>query len=341
MLEQAPTSLDHDGPLKRICPSLRCSPPPTAPSSPLGTSRGAQATSPLWRPLKVRDTSGFLPSELLQVADIVHVVRDAQRFPPRVSISCPCLYGLIRSCLHARGCCELSSASAGYMSLPSRGRSEWGRRFGIPLDMFHPASSVGLPPYLDGPAGSVALDSSYDPFRLYSPICSQPPTPRFNGVLLTAVNSANEASVLQQEVSSLLLKGAIEEVPSSDLNRGFFSWYFLVPKKDGGLRPILDLRRLNYSLYRGKFRMLTLKSILSQVQEGDWFVTVDLKDAYFHIQVVQRHRKFLRFAFGGKACQYKVLPFGLALAPRTFTKCMDAALAPAEAPGHPDPQLPG
>ncbi len=52
---------------------------------------------------------------------------------------------------------------------------------------------------------------------------------------------------------------------------------------DGGLRPILDLRRLNYSLYRGKFRMLTLKSILSQVQEGDWFVTVDLKDAYFHI----------------------------------------------------------
>ncbi len=61
---------------------------------------------------------------------------------------------------------------------------------------------------------------------------------------------------------------------------------------------------------------------------GDWFVTIDLKDAYFHIQVVQRHRKFLRFAFGGKAYQYKVLPFGLALAPRTFTKCMDAALAP-------------
>ncbi len=34
-------------------------------------------------------------------------------------------------------------------------------------------------------------------------------------------------------------------------------------------------------------------------------------------------RKILRFAFGGKAYQYKVLPFGLALAPRTFTKCMD------------------
>ncbi len=79
--------------------------------------------------------------------------------------------------------------------------------------------------------------------------------------------------------------------------------------------------------------MLTMKTIMSQVQEGDWFVTIDLKDAYFHIQVVQRHRRFLRFAFGGKAYQYKVLPFGLALAPRTFTKCMDAALAPLRLQG--------
>ncbi len=79
--------------------------------------------------------------------------------------------------------------------------------------------------------------------------------------------------------------------------------------------------------------MLTLKTIMSQIQVGDWFVTVDLKDAYFHIQVIWWHRKFLRFAFAGKAYQYKVLPFGLALAPMTFTKCMDAALAPLRLQG--------
>ncbi len=107
----------------------------------------------------------------------------------------------------------------------------------------------------------------------------------------------------------------------------------LQPKGDGGLRPILDLRRLNFSLYKRKFKMLTMRTIMSQVQKGDWFVTIDLKDAYFHIQVVHRHRRFLRFAFGGKAYQYKVLPFGLALAPRTFTKCMDAALAPLRLQG--------
>ncbi len=58
----SPTSLDRDGLLKHICPSRRCSPPPTAPSSPLVTSREAQATFPLRRLLEVRDTSGFLPS---------------------------------------------------------------------------------------------------------------------------------------------------------------------------------------------------------------------------------------------------------------------------------------
>ncbi len=155
---------------------------------------------------------------------------------------------------------------------------------------------------------------------------------RFDGVHLTVVNSASKASVLQQELSSLLQKGAIEEVPQSEVERGFFSRYFLVPKRDGGLRPILDLRRLNFSIYKGKFKMLTIKTIMS-TKEGDWFVTIDLKDAYFHIQVVQRHRRFLRFGFGGKAYQYKVLPFGLALAPRTFTKCMDAALAPLRLQG--------
>ncbi len=75
------------------------------------------------------------------------------------------------------------------------------------------------------------------------------------------------------------------------------------------------------------FRMITLKQILPQICPGDWFMSLDLKDAYFHIQVAPHHRRFSRFAFEGVAYQYKVLPFGLSLAPRTFTRCMDAALS--------------
>ncbi|XP_016150619.1 uncharacterized protein [Sinocyclocheilus grahami] len=156
--------------------------------------------------------------------------------------------------------------------------------------------------------------------------------PPFSRVLPTTVRPG-EASILSQEIVSLLEKGAIEEILPTQMESGFYSRYFVVPKKDGGFRPILDLRRLNLVLRVSKFKMLMVKSILSQVQSEDWFVTIDLKDAYFHIPIVKRHRKFLRFAFEGKAYQYCVLPIGLALAPRTFTKCMDASLAPLRLQG--------
>ncbi len=124
------------------------------------------------------------------------------------------------------------------------------------------------------------------------------------------------------------LKIALDPVRPALSESGFYSRYFLVPKKDGGLRPILDLRRLNHALMRRPFRMITLKQILSQICTEDWFCSLDLKDAYFHIQIAPHHRRFLRFAFEGVAYQYTVLPFGLSLAPRTFTRCMDAALSP-------------
>ncbi len=76
------------------------------------------------------------------------------------------------------------------------------------------------------------------------------------------------------------------------------------------------------------FRMITLKQILPQICPGDWFMSLDLKDVYFHIQVAPHRRLFLRFAFEGVAYQYKVLLFGLSLAPCPFTRWMDAALSP-------------
>ncbi len=44
---------------------------------------------------------------------------------------------------------------------------------------------------------------------------------------------------------SLLAKRAVESVSPAQNESGFYSRYFLVPKKDNGLRPILDLRQLN------------------------------------------------------------------------------------------------
>ncbi|KAI2644160.1 hypothetical protein H4Q32_028378 [Labeo rohita] len=134
------------------------------------------------------------------------------------------------------------------------------------------------------------------------------PPPPFDGVFPTLVGP-EQALVMEQEVETLLRKEAI--------------------KTDGGLRPIIDLRRLNRSVMKLKFK----KQVVSQIRSEDWFVTIDLKDAYFHVSILPQHRKFLRFAFRGETYQYRVLPFGLALSSRTFTKCVDATLVPLRLQG--------
>ncbi len=116
---------------------------------------------------------------------------------------------------------------------------------------------------------------------------------------------SEDAQVLRVEVMNFLEKGAIEIIPPAQSESGFYSRYFLVPKKDGGLRPILDLKLLNYALMKRWFRIITLKQILSQICPGDWFMSLDLKDAYIHIQVAPPSQTIIeiRIRRGGVSIQ--------------------------------------
>lgn len=48
---------------------------------------------------------------------------------------------------------------------------------------------------------------------------------------------------------------------------------------------------------------------------------INLKE-HFYFPIVLHHKHYLCFAFEGIACQFKVLPFSLSLAPRFFKRCM-------------------
>ena len=160
--------------------------------------------------------------------------------------------------------------------------------------------------------------------------CNTPPMS--DRVIFTRA-SGQAATVLREEIFSLLNKGAIQEVTSKQNRLGFYSKYFLVKKKGGGVRPILDLRALNKYLRTFKFRMLTTESLLRTVRQGDWFTSLDLKEAYHHLAVYGPHRKFLRFGFEGRIYEYTVLPFGMSLSPRVFVKVTQAAIAPLRSQG--------
>uniref|UniRef100_A0AAV2M5I6 ribonuclease H n=1 Tax=Knipowitschia caucasica TaxID=637954 RepID=A0AAV2M5I6_KNICA len=159
----------------------------------------------------------------------------------------------------------------------------------------------------------------------------KPPT-SVSPLVVTQVHSEHRA-VLLSEISTLLEKKAIREVPPGDRQVGFYSRYFLIPKKDGNLRPILDLRGLNRFIRPLRCKMLTVSRVRQFICRGDWFVTIDLKDAYFQIPIWKGHWRFLRFVFNGKVYEFQVLPFGISLAPRTFTRCMEAVLSPLRQEG--------
>ena len=113
------------------------------------------------------------------------------------------------------------------------------------------------------------------------------PPPPFGGMIQSVVQQG-QSHFLREEIVSLLRKEAISVVPPEEAASGSYSRYFLVPKKEGNYRPILDLRVLNKALMSLKFRMLTPRRLVQFIRPNDWFITIDLKDAYFHVPIHPR-----------------------------------------------------
>ena len=96
---------------------------------------------------------------------------------------------------------------------------------------------------------------------------------------------------------------------------GFYSRIFVVPKRNGKLRPVIDLSALNKFVVKTPFRMETAKSIRLAVRPGDWATSVHLTDAYFHICSAESSPEYLRFVWQGTTYEWIALPFGYSLAP--------------------------
>ena len=129
------------------------------------------------------------------------------------------------------------------------------------------------------------------------------------------------------EVSGLYDNCSVRYVPPDQVDTGVYSTYFLVDKKDGGKRLILNLKTLNRCLVKRPFKMETLSSIAPVLQLNTWMASIDLKDAYLHVPIFRGHWRFLRFFFKGQDLEFTVTPFGLSPAPMLFTRLVLAIVA--------------
>ena len=141
-----------------------------------------------------------------------------------------------------------------------------------------------------------------------------------------------KSKALFQALIELINKLVVEKVVIRS-SLAFYNRLFLVPKSNHRWRPILDLSHLNLFLKPGTFKMETPETIRLSLQRGEWVTSLDFSDAYFHIPISQRSRKYLRFFLGKKAYHFTALPFGLATAPLEFTKVVNEVKLMAQTRG--------
>lgn len=145
-----------------------------------------------------------------------------------------------------------------------------------------------------------------------------------------------EESAIWEEVLALLRKRAVKRMPFTQrfpAPRTFVSSIFCVPKRDGGLRPCLNLRPFNEFVTKRHFKLESLTTVYTLLRKNDFMTKIDIKDAYLHIPIAREHQPFLRFNFRETTYQFLVLCFGLTTAPWAFSRLMKPLVARLRAEG--------
>src|ERR1700731_1872690 len=144
-------------------------------------------------------------------------------------------------------------------------------------------------------------------------------------------SAPQQRELLRQEIAQLLAKRAIEQV--NDASPGFHSSMFVIPKRNGGYRPLLNLKKLKEPLEAPHFKMETLRQVTPLIQQHGFLTSIHLSDAFLHILVHKMSRKFLRFRWNGKTFQFRTIPFGLSVVPWLFTRLTKPILTWARSQG--------
>lgn len=125
---------------------------------------------------------------------------------------------------------------------------------------------------------------------------------------------------LHEEIDRMVALDIIEPSPSP-------SWLnpiLPVKKPNGKIRICMDARRLNHVTVKDAYPPQSINRILSNLQGTRYLSAIDLKDAYYQIELRESDREKTSFAVISKgAYRYKRMPMGLCNSGATWTKLMD------------------
>lgn len=131
---------------------------------------------------------------------------------------------------------------------------------------------------------------------------------------------------INRQVNKLIDNNLIEPSSSS-----YNSPIILVPKKSTDntkkWRMCIDYRMLNKKLSPDKFPLPRIDEILDQLGRTKYFSILDLYSGFHQIPIEKESRPITAFSTNNGAFQWKVLPFGLNVAPNSFMRMMNIAFS--------------
>ena len=135
--------------------------------------------------------------------------------------------------------------------------------------------------------------------------------------------SPEEVQLALQVLGEYLEVKAVRVVPPSTAHH-LVPW-FIVTKKEFNSekhRLIADCREVNSFLETKHFKLDHWESIFPFLKKGLWGAKVDLKNAYFHLELAKELKPYICMNVGGKVFQFDSACFGLSTLPQQWMVIM-------------------
>lgn len=129
-------------------------------------------------------------------------------------------------------------------------------------------------------------------------------------------------TLMYGELDRMLKLGVIEESQSP-----WNSPVVLVRKANGKARLCLDSRAVNTVTVKDAYPMPMIDGIMSRLADTFFISSIDLKDAFWQIDLDQKSREITAFTVPGRPhYQFRRMPFGLCNAAQTMCRLMDRVI---------------
>lgn len=123
--------------------------------------------------------------------------------------------------------------------------------------------------------------------------------------------------VLRNHVNQLLQQGVV--IPSVS---EYASPCFLVPKKDGGKRLVVDYRKINSKIAFDTFPLPTIETALMNFGGAKIFSVLDLNSAYHQVPLDRESQQYTTFTTPFGSFAYTRLPFGLTVGSQVLSRIL-------------------